>query len=121
MTGIDTASWISRILSASAMRACSAVVTSMITPPFSISASPLFTRIVPISAIGAILAFGPCLAETAADGVGLGRGGLRVPVDDRVPFEVEERAQAAALEVVRGRAPVARDEDVRVVLRVPDG
>jgi hypothetical protein len=34
-------------------------VTSMITPPFSISASPLFTRIVPISAIGAILAMPP--------------------------------------------------------------
>src|ERR671927_1006386 len=40
----------------SAMRACSAVVTSMITPPLSISASPLLTRIVPISAIAAILA-----------------------------------------------------------------
>src|SRR5918992_4867056 len=84
MTGIVTASWISRILSGSAMRAtppsrrmsagtrssamtatapassairaCSAVVTSMITPPFSISARPLFTRIVPMSAIGEILA-----------------------------------------------------------------
>src|SRR5437763_6859207 len=79
MTGIVTASWISTILSGSAMRATppstrmsagtrsraitatapassamrawSAVVTSMITPPLSISARPLFTRIVPISAI----------------------------------------------------------------------
>src|SRR5262245_1156239 len=84
ITGIVTASWISRILSGSAMRATppsrrmsagtrssaitahapassamrawSAVVTSMITPPFNISASPLLTRIVPISAISAILA-----------------------------------------------------------------
>src|SRR3954465_5428674 len=77
ITGIETASWISRILSGSAMRAtppcarmsagtpstpipapapaspgtraCSAVVTSMITPPLSISARPVLTRSVPIS------------------------------------------------------------------------
>src|SRR5919198_1054784 len=149
MTGIDTASWISRILSgsamratppsrrmsagtrssamtaqapaSSAMRACSAVVTSMITPPLSISASPLFTRIVPISAIAPILARGPCLAQTAAHRVGLRGRRLGVPVDDGVALEVEERAQAAPLELVRGGAPVARDEDVRVVLRVPEG
>src|SRR5688500_2805577 len=35
----------------SAMPACSAVVTSMITPPFSISARPPLTRIVPSSAM----------------------------------------------------------------------
>src|SRR5215831_7168921 len=80
ITGIVTASWISRILSGSAMRATppcarisagtrssaitaqapassairawSAVVTSMITPPFSISARPVLTLSVPIS-IGA--------------------------------------------------------------------
>src|SRR4051794_12635090 len=79
-----TVSWISRILSGSAIRAtppsarmsagtrssaitatapassailaCSAVVTSMITPPFSISARPPLTRIVPSSAIDPILA-----------------------------------------------------------------
>src|SRR5919197_3860374 len=84
ITGMVTASWISRILSGSAMRAtppsarmsagtrssaitatapassamlaCSAVVTSMITPPLSISARPDLTRIVPVSAIGVILA-----------------------------------------------------------------
>src|SRR5881394_3824607 len=84
MTGMLTASWISTILSGSAMRAtppsarisagtrssamtatapassamlaCSAVVTSMITPPLSISAWPLLTRIVPISAMVSILA-----------------------------------------------------------------
>src|SRR4051794_19256332 len=78
MTGIVTASWISWILSGSDMRAtppsrrmsagtrssamtaqapassaifaCAASVTSMITPPLSISASPLLTRIVPNSA-----------------------------------------------------------------------
>ncbi len=36
----------------SAMRACSASVTSMITPPLSISASPLLTRKVASSRIG---------------------------------------------------------------------
>src|SRR5207244_7264175 len=34
----------------SAIRACSALVTSMITPPLSISARPLLTRMVPVSA-----------------------------------------------------------------------
>jgi hypothetical protein len=33
----------------SAIFACSALTTSMITPPLSISASPLLTRIVPVS------------------------------------------------------------------------
>src|SRR6476469_248963 len=84
ITGIVTVSWISRTLSGSAIRAtppsarrsagtrssaitatapassaifaCSAVVTSMITPPFNISARPPLTRIVPSSAIEAILA-----------------------------------------------------------------
>ena len=84
MTGIVTFSWISRILSGSAMRATppsrrmsagtrssaitatapassamrawSASVTSMITPPFSISARPDLTLIVPVSAIAVILA-----------------------------------------------------------------
>src|SRR5689334_16570422 len=87
ITGIETDSWISVILSgsamratppsarmsagtrssaitaqapaSSAMRACSASVTSMITPPFSISARPLLTLIVPVSAIALILAVGP--------------------------------------------------------------
>jgi hypothetical protein len=35
----------------------------MITPPFSISASPLFTRIVPISDIGAIVVMRPLAPE----------------------------------------------------------
>src|SRR5579871_2757562 len=77
MTGIVTASWIPRIMSGSDIRAtppsrrmsagtrsraitaqapassatfaCSASTTSMITPPFNISARPLLTRIVPVS------------------------------------------------------------------------
>jgi hypothetical protein len=76
ITGIETASWISWIMAGSDMRAtppsrrmsagtrssaitatapeasaifaCSASTTSMITPPLSISARPLFTRIVPV-------------------------------------------------------------------------
>src|SRR5215212_5869654 len=84
ITGIVTASWISRTLSGSAMRAtppsrrmsagtrssaitatapassatraCSASITSMITPPLSISASPVLTRIVPVSCMAVSLA-----------------------------------------------------------------
>ena len=84
ITGIETASWISRIFSgsdmratppsarmsagtrssaitaqapaSSAMRACSASTTSMITPPLSISARPVLTRIVPYSAMRSSLA-----------------------------------------------------------------
>src|ERR671939_195821 len=40
----------------SAILACSALTTSMITPPLSISARPLFTRIVPYSAMSWSLA-----------------------------------------------------------------
>src|SRR3954462_504036 len=84
MTGMVTASWISTILSGSAIRAtppsarmsagthssaitatapassaipaCSAVVTSMFTPPFSTSGRPPLTRMVPSSPIAWILA-----------------------------------------------------------------
>src|SRR5215212_9169530 len=84
MTGIVTASWISLTFSgsailatppsrrmsagtrssaitatapaSSAIRACSASITSMITPPFSISASPVLTRIVRVSCMGLSLA-----------------------------------------------------------------
>src|SRR5215212_9133861 len=77
MTGIDTASWISPILEGSAMRATppslrmsagtrssamtaaasasSAVTTSMITPPLSISARPALTRKVPVSFIATMV------------------------------------------------------------------
>src|SRR4051812_32687185 len=84
MTGIVTASWMPSIMlgsdiratppslrmsdgtrsraitaaapAASAIRAWSGVTTSMITPPFSISASPAFTRNVAVSRIAVILA-----------------------------------------------------------------
>ena len=83
ITGIETASWISRIIPGSDMRAtppcarmsagtrssaitetapassaifaCSASTTSMITPPLSISARPLLTRMVPVSCMAAML------------------------------------------------------------------
>ena len=82
MTGIETAAWISLIRCGSDMRAtppslrmsagtrssamtahapassaieaCSASTTSMITPPFSISASPVLTLVVPYSAMDGV-------------------------------------------------------------------
>src|SRR5689334_576578 len=101
ITGIVTASWISRMISGSDMRAtppsarmsagtrssamtatapdasaifaCSALTTSMITPPLSISASPLLTRIVPVSCIGSMLAVA-LLARAARLVLGLLQG-----------------------------------------------
>src|SRR5215210_6456258 len=95
ITGIVTASWISRIFSgsdiratppctrmsagtrssaitatapaSSAIRAWSASTTSMITPPLSISARPVLTRIVPSSSIGESLLRRAALAADAAD------------------------------------------------------
>src|SRR6185312_5592018 len=52
----------------SAIRACSAVVTSMMTPPLSISARPLLSLLVPLSAIAPILA---SAFEAAVDRVDL--------------------------------------------------
>src|SRR3954471_5324661 len=102
MTGMVTASWISWILSGSDIRAtppsrrmsagtrssamtahapassaifaCSASTTSMITPPLSISARPLLTRIVPYSAIGLSVA-GRDLIEPPRGAVVAGAGG----------------------------------------------
>src|SRR3954452_23172649 len=55
----------------SAIRACSAFVTSMITPPLSISARPLLTRIVPYSATPVLLELltvrADCIREIASD------------------------------------------------------
>src|SRR5262249_5675658 len=109
MTGMVTASWISMILSGSAIRAtppsarmsagtrssamtatapapsaipaCSPVVTAMITPPLSISAKPLLTRIVPISAIAEILA---SALEAAVDRVDLRLRRRDRPQEDNV-------------------------------------
>src|SRR5919199_5745045 len=97
MTGIETAAMISSIMSgslilatppcarmsagtrssaitatapaSSAIFACSASTTSMITPPLSISARPLLTLIVPTSCIGSMLA-----GEEALDGTDEGPG-----------------------------------------------
>src|SRR3982751_3095178 len=95
MTGMVTASWISWILSGSDIRAtppsrrmsartrssavtapaaassaifaCSASTTSMITPPLSISARPLLTRIVPYSAIGVSVARSDLIEERSME------------------------------------------------------
>src|SRR5205807_694928 len=93
----------------------SAVVTSMITPPFSISASPLLTRIVPISVTSTIL------LEAVADEILLRRGHLRLPEHDRVALEVEQGAQALALDRPPGGAAIALDEQVGVAARVAEG
>src|SRR5919106_2808125 len=115
ITGIVTASWISRIFSGSAIRAtppwtrmsagpgssaitatapassailaCSAVTTSMITPPLSISARPVFTLSVPISSIAVIL---PGALEAAQDGVVLLARGRGVPDEDEVLHPLQD-------------------------------
>ena len=58
----------------SATFACSASTTSMITPPFSISASPLLTRIVPVSCIRASLS-APARGQSAGEEPALAAGG----------------------------------------------
>src|SRR5262249_28519205 len=119
ITGMVTASWISAILSGSAMRAtppsrrmsagtrssamtaqapassairaCSASTTSMITPPLSISARPLFTRMVPMSAIAEILVreesrhfVAEAVTRLDEDDVAAGGKQHGLPVRDRV-------------------------------------
>src|SRR5215213_4357142 len=114
MTGIETASMIPSIMSGSDMRATppstrmsagtrssamtatapassaifawSAVTTSMITPPLSISASPVLTLSVPISSIAVIL---PGALEAAQDCVVLLTGGRCVPDEDEVLLALE--------------------------------
>src|SRR3954453_23872256 len=133
MTGMVTASWISWILSGSDMRAtppsrrmsagtrssaitahapassaifaCSASTTSMITPPFSISASPLLTRIVPTSVMASTLA-----REERLDG---GAERLRLLEMEHVPRVLDDDqlgAPDAICEHLRGRR--AADEVV---------
>src|SRR6266511_588798 len=120
MTGIVTASWISAILSGSAMRATppsrlisagtrssaiteqapassamsawSASVTSMITPPFSISARPPLTRIVPSSAIASILAVQRA-AENRVDGAKPDTGLVERGLTRRHALQGETREQ----------------------------
>src|SRR6476646_788539 len=142
MTGMVTASWISLIFSGADMRAtppsrrmsagtrssaitahapassailaCSALTTSMITPPFSISARPPLTRMVPTSCIAAILAGGR--RQKTLDGE---TERLRLLEERQVPGVVEEhdfRAADPVAERRRGGRPAdevvaARDHE----------
>src|SRR5215212_8066946 len=109
ITGIETASMIESIMSGSLIRetppwarmsagtrssamtatapassatfACSAVTTSMMTPPLSISARPVLTLRVPISSIALIL---PGALEAAHDRVLLLARGRSIPDEDEV-------------------------------------
>src|SRR5438105_11265430 len=140
MSGIVAASWISRVLSGSAMRAtppsrrmsagtrssaitatapassairaCSAVVTSMITPPLSISARPLLTRIVPISAITTIVASRP--TSSAA------RAGARHEPRPEGTGSALEAAEDLVLLVDRGRDRPEQDGILLRAHHVPD-
>src|SRR2546423_7216586 len=98
----------------SAIRDCSAVVTSMITPPFSISARPPLTRIVPISVTSAII------LEARADEILLRRSRLGAPEDDGRALQVEQRVQAVPLGRRPGRAAVALDDQVGVLAGVAE-
>src|SRR5690242_16009022 len=59
----------------SAIFACSGVTTSMMTPPFSISAMPRFTRVVPVvaSVCSGVPAMGP-IVRRSGRGAGIGGG-----------------------------------------------
>src|SRR5262245_1709963 len=136
ITGIVTASWMPLIMSGSDMRAtppsrrmsagtrssamtahapassaifaCSASTTSMITPPFSISARPPLTRMVPTSCIAAILARGG--RQKALDGEPERLGLLE---EREVPGAVDEHELRALDPVVeRRRGSRAADEVV---------
>src|SRR3954452_17104234 len=127
-----TASWISSILSGSAMRAtppsrrmsagtrssamtahapassairaCSASVTSMITPPLSISARPPLTRMVPSSAISSILA----LRGAAKNGLHRPQGNPRL---DELRLARGHALESESREQQRTRQPRARALD----------
>src|SRR5712691_3395789 len=70
---------------ASAIFACSALTTSMITPPLSISARPLFTRIVPYSATAESLRL-----QAALGGVQLARHRRDRPDKDGVSVRLHD-------------------------------
>src|SRR5262249_56786866 len=138
ITGIVTASWMLLIISGSDMRAtppsrrmsagtrssaitaqapassaifaCSALTTSMITPPLSISARPLLTRIVPVSCMAASLS-----PARGASGRRAGRHAVEHEVED-VQRAVDPRAdeQGARRVLVRARAADDRDGDAVV-------
>src|SRR5438105_6333404 len=122
ITGMLTASWIPRIMSGSDIRAtppsrrmsagtrssaitaqapassatfaCSASTTSMITPPWSISARPLLTRIVPMSLTAAMLA---------------GEEGLDCPAERLGLLQVEHVPGLLDHDELRVRDPIRQD------------
>src|SRR6187551_1043681 len=133
ITGIVTASWIARIISgsdmratppstrmsagtrssamtatapaSSATRACSAFTTSMITPPLSISARPVLTRIVPRSSIAvsllgparpAVLAVGEASQQLTEDGALVGVEVVEVETVDAGDVRLARCAQLRA-------------------------
>src|SRR3954471_1837775 len=152
MTGMVTASWISWILSGSDIRATppsrrmsagtrssamtahapassaifasSASTTSMITPPLSISARPLLTRIVPVSCMSPMLA-GELAPEHGRDG---GERDLRLveprlarrhPLQEQArqqdePLQATGRALDEPPELHRDRERQRQDDDGRV-------
>src|SRR5919106_2713585 len=141
ITGIVTASWISRILSgsdiratppwtrmsagtrssaitatapaSSAIRAWSASTTSMITPPFNISASPVLTRIVPSSSMWISLLGRASLVPVAGDASEKLRERVPLVLVEAVeeqsadPGDVRLRADAELVEALIGQACVA--------------
>src|SRR5690348_7753506 len=149
ITGIVTASWISRMISGSDMRAtppsrrmsagtrssamtatapassaifaCSAWTTSMITPPLSISARPLFTRIVPYSAIGVSVARRD-LIRTHSGTVVAGGGGTLRRARDRERRPPRQPARRSARPPALGLRPprVRRRARPAVSLDLPD-
>src|SRR6516165_2067748 len=99
---------------ASAIRACSASTTSMITPPLSISARPVFTRIVPYSAMTPVYRgrSGPLRAETADGGVQLRLARGDGPDEDRVALRAHHILDVALVDpgrVLLERLLLARD------------
>src|SRR3954470_11242419 len=139
MTGIVTASWMPWIISGSDIRAtppwtrmsagtrssamtatapassaifaCSALTTSMMTPPFSISARPLFTRIVPYSAMRGVYRATLGL-EAALRSVQVLRIRRHRPHEDGVPLGLQDVRQV--------RLVLRRREPLEGVLRVGD-
>src|ERR671925_117883 len=99
----------------SAIAACSAVVTSMITPPFSISARPPLTRIVPSSAIRAMLAVGAKAEVVDAAAVHADGPAVEPVAADE---EIEEPLVPASLDAARV-CPRAVLERVRVWAAAP--
>src|SRR5579871_296723 len=149
ITGIDTASWMPLTISGSDMRAtppsrrmsagtrssamtatapdasaifaCSASTTSMITPPLSISARPVFTRIVPYSAMPPSVA-GLLRVEAAERVAQLGVLRRLRPDEDGVALGAHHVAEVALVDALREPPEgLLRAADAARVLREGDG